>query len=70
MRILTLLIGILLLTGCAGHQWVQEGKSIRATQDDLFICEDAALKAGPGLSGQETEARRDKCMEDKGYRRR
>jgi len=65
-----LLIGILLLAGCAGPQWVQEGKAIRQIEDDLFICEDAALKGGPGLSSQEIQARKDKCMKDKGYRRR
>lgn len=70
MRIRVLLIGIILLSGCAGRGWVQEGKSARAIEQDSFVCEDAALKGGADLSGKEIQARADKCMEDKGYQKR
>jgi len=70
MRIRALLIGIILLSGCAGRGWLQEGKSAQDIEQDYFICEDAALKGGAGLSGKELQTRVDKCMEDNGYQKR
>lgn len=70
MRCLRMLIGIIFFSGCVGGVWVREGKTSREAREDYFVCEDAALKDGAAVSSTEIQSRVDKCMEDKGYRRR
>jgi hypothetical protein len=60
---------LLLLPGCVStSNYQQEGKSARATEQDLIICEDKVLKEHRvTASTKEREALMDECMKDKGY---
>lgn len=61
---------LLMVPGCALTNYQQEGKSARATEQDVITCEDKVLKEHPGLrdvTTKEREALMDDCMQEKGY---
>lgn len=66
-----ILIALLLIAGCATTpKWEQQGKTPVQADEDAFACSLDVEANRSNLTDKEREALREKCMVEKGYRRR
>ena len=72
MPLVTIVITLLLITGCAVSQWEQQGKTALQVDQDSWACDNTLEKEDNWykLTGRERDALREKCMTEKGYHRR
>jgi chlorite dismutase len=72
MRSITILFTLLLITGCAGNQWEQQGKSVLQGDEDSLACTFKLEKDKDwySLPDKERDIRIEKCMTEKGYKKR
>lgn len=71
MRFMTFMLVFALCAGCAEARYRQEGKSVKQTEQDTYVCEDTILKEYKGLrnlNDKEIQTLMDRCMQAKGYR--
>ena len=66
MNVLIILLATIFLAGCASAKWEQEGKSSLEVEQDIYVCEDAVLKAHDNTA---RDAQVAECMKKLGYRK-